>query len=225
MKRFFYVCLILLLGFGALLTGCGTKTDSATAEEEQPNTVVEEPGAQEDPKANVSKQTILDLVAKGEKVTECSYDFSYTEGKNKKTSKCSYKDSVIRSEHANNIVCIMDLDGVTEYSTATRKGKFYRYEEYEYRDDYSPVGFVQKFMANPSFSYDRTENYDGAECYVIAVAANPPEGPYKAWVHPTTGLFVKIDGGQDLFEFKNVKTGAGTVQAILLTVPDDIVIE
>ena len=227
MKRFFFICLVLLMGVMGvvLLAGCKNDTNPDNSGQDQ-NAQAQDNQNPNDSTPSVSKETILSLINKGEKVTECSYDFTFTEGAMKKTSKCYYKDRIVRSEHGN-MIYIIDQDGVTEFSLTTRTGRYLDLDDYDNRDnEYNPVSFIQRFKSNSNqnFTFERTETYDGVECYVITVTGDP-EGPYKAWVQTTTGLFVKVDGGQDTFEFKNVKTGSGTVPPLYTEVPDSIVIE
>jgi hypothetical protein len=221
MKRFFYICLILLLGI-SLMVGCN-KTDTETSDPEANGTSSK--NSQENAKDKVSDQTIKDLIAKGERVKECTYDLVYSEGNVKVlTSKCYYRDMVLRSEpQGSPYVYIMDIDAVTEFSPTTKEGRVISFDQYTSKDIETPKSFLDLYLAYPDFSYESTETYDNVECYVITV--NSPNGLFKAWLHSTIGLFIKVDGGDSAFEFKNLKTGTGLVSDSLMQVPPDVAVE
>ncbi|MCL1917482.1 MAG: hypothetical protein FWG14_04090 [Peptococcaceae bacterium] len=218
MKRFLYILFTLMIGV-ALLAGCVTRPETEEANKGDGTQLSQESGP--DLNTSENRQKVLDALAKGEKVTECSYDYVHTDEGNTVTSQCYYRNSAIRAER-DNMVYLIDQDGVTEYSPIARTGKNLTFDEYDKGDDQSPVDWVRRCLGSPEFTYMREEALDGADCMVIEV--EDPSGIYTAWVHPETGLMVKVDAGQDVIEYKNLKVGPGTVDASLMGVPGDVVI-
>lgn len=223
MKRIFYICLILLLGIG-LMAGCNKTEEDPT----DPGTTSNGQNSQTDNNAKVDDKTIKELIAKGERVTECTYDLVYTEGSIVKLrSKCYYRNlefPILRSEpQGNSNIYLIDMDIVTEFSPVTKTGRFIIFDDYDSKDTETPNSFINRYMAYEDFTYESTETYDGVECYVLTI--NDPDGIYKVWLHSTIGLFIKIDGGVDMYEYKNLKTGSGIVPDSLMRVPIDVVVE
>jgi hypothetical protein len=227
MKRFFIFGLILLLGV-AVLTGCGKKDEQGDGQSQNGNGTVQDnqPPDGQDLNTSENRKMVLDLLDKGLKQTEFSCELVYTDGGVSTESLCYFRDSVTRIERKNSMVYIIDMDGAAEFSIATKRGRFLSHEQYndDIKDGKSPLYWVQEFMSNQKFTYKGTETFDNKTCHLIQIEV--PGGVYNAWIHPEIGLFVKVDGGEDVFEYKSLKAGPGSVPAnVMMRVPDDVGME
>lgn len=175
------------------------------------------------------KKALSDLMRKGLANNEMSYELVIVGPGNSTNSTIWLKDKKIKASSVVNgqqTVSIFDMDKkeIVTYLPNEKSATKMALDDYPGMENTTPQDY-DKLATENDFQLAGTETLNGLKCNVITFN-NGADGQTKMWLNSSTGIIAKveqkIEGQLYTMEYKNVKSGPGSVPADAFDLPSGI---